>query len=153
MLPHVGLWLTYSLLDTKIFSCSRILINVIKSSIMNQQSWTSEVWEIKIQSLHLPTSSFISFKSGNKLDWEPQEVTYCKSTNPLTKSEPYVTFMTKVNIWHYSINTMLYRLADRLLLLKCYDNKMVKLYSSIGASSCSWPTKKKKTFGTIEPIN
>ena len=39
------------------------------------------------------------------------------------------------------IDTMLYWLADRLLLLKCYDNKMVKL-PSVGASSCSWPTKK-----------
>ena len=41
---------------------------------------------------------------------------------------------------------MLYRLADRLLRLKCYDNKMVELpgCSSVGASSCSWPTTTKK---------
>ena len=40
--------------------------------------------------------------------------------------------------------TMFYRLADRLLLLKFYDKKMVKLpgCSSIGASLCSKPTKK-----------
>ena len=38
----------------------------------------------------------------------------------------------------YNMNTMLYRLADRLLLLKCYDIKTVKLpgCSSVGASSC-----------------
>ena len=37
------------------------------------------------------------------------------------------------------IDTMLYRLADGLLLLKCYDNKKVKLpgCSFIGASTCS----------------
>ena len=43
-------------------------------------------------------------------------------------------------------DTMLYRLADRLLLLKCYYNKMVKLpeCSSVRASSCGLPKKKKK---------
>ena len=41
-------------------------------------------------------------------------------------------------------------LADRLLLLKCYDNKMIKLpgCSSIGASSCGWLIKKKKKNST-----
>ena len=46
------------------------------------------------------------------------------------------------------MSALKYRLADRLLLLKCYDSKMVKLpgYSSVGASSCSKPTKKQKTY-------
>ena len=48
------------------------------------------------------------------------------------------------------LKTILYRLADKVikLLLKCYDFKMVKLpgCSSIGASSCSKPTKKKKNI-------
>ena len=37
------------------------------------------------------------------------------------------------------------KLADMLLLLKCFEIKMVKLLgcSSVGASLCSWPTKKK----------
>ena len=41
-----------------------------------------------------------------------------------------------------------YRLADRLLLLRCNDNKMVKLpgYSSIGASSCSNKKKNRPLF-------
>ena len=45
----------------------------------------------------------------------------------------------------FVIDTMLFRLAYGLLLLKCYDRKMVKLpgCSSIGTSLCSWPTKKK----------
>ena len=47
-------------------------------------------------------------------------------------------------LFHEQNDTMLYWLAERLLLLKCYDNKMVKLpgCSSVEASSCSWPTKK-----------
>ena len=56
-----------------------------------------------------------------------------------------VWLWTKVsNVFQNIVWTMLYRLADRLLLLKCYDNKMVKLpgYSSVGASPCSKPTKK-----------
>ena len=37
-------------------------------------------------------------------------------------------------------------ISHRLLLLKCFDIKMVKLpgCSSVGASLCSWPTKKNK---------
>ena len=49
---------------------------------------------------------------------------------------------TTVEVKNYDrkkTDTMLLRLADRLLLLKCYDRKMVKLpgCSSIGASPCS----------------
>ena len=33
---------------------------------------------------------------------------------------------TKSGQWSSAMDTMLLRLADRLLLLKCYDNKMAK---------------------------
>ena len=44
-----------------------------------------------------------------------------------------------------SIETMLYRLADRLLLLKCYDIKIVKLLARglLCRSSLMWLTNKK----------
>ena len=44
------------------------------------------------------------------------------------------------------LKMLLYRLADRLLLLKWYDNKMVKLLgcSSVGASSCSKQQQQKQ---------
>ena len=44
------------------------------------------------------------------------------------------------------MNTLLYRLANMLLLFKCFDIKMAKLpgCSSLGASLCDWPTKNKK---------
>ena len=92
---------------------------------------------------------------GYDIDRSEVEIRFPGNCRSMAGSEP---LLQEADPFHLKLNVELecwYKIADRLLLLKCYDNKMVKLLgcSFIGASSWCWPTTTKKTIYLLQSWN
>ena len=90
--------------------------------------------------LNLGSSSWVNNELGGELATLLEGAGYLLFSSAIEKLLKYILRWNKC----VKLAFKLYRLADRLWLLKCYDRKTVKLPGclSIEASSCSKPTKK-----------